>query len=189
MTDLRSALVNNAYLGCLLVKFDLHKSIFLTAHELKNQIDTCADNLRALVDQKYLTIGSYILTQSEEDGDGQSPLQQMEVPKILGDVLEALIGAVFLDSGRSLDAVWKIIYGLMEKELNEFVRDIPKNPIRRIYEADPGHKFFGKKKPDDDSGSYTIKLLFKNKQYTGTGRSTRFAKLHAAMTALTDVTE
>jgi len=32
----------------------------------------------------------------------------VEVPKILGDLLESILGAVFLDSGHSLSAVWKV---------------------------------------------------------------------------------
>lgn len=33
---------------------------------------------------------------------------QAEVPKVLGDVLEALMGAVFIDSGHDLNTVWKV---------------------------------------------------------------------------------
>lgn len=43
--------------------------------------------------------------------------ETLEVPKALGDVFEALIGAVFLDSGKSLPIVWKVIYRLMKKEI------------------------------------------------------------------------
>ena len=32
----------------------------------------------------------------------------IEVPKVLGDLLESILGAVFLDSGHSLSAVWKV---------------------------------------------------------------------------------
>ena len=35
-------------------------------------------------------------------------LEEVEVPKILGDVFEALIGAVFVDSGHDLAAVWNV---------------------------------------------------------------------------------
>ena len=181
MTDLRSALVNNAYLGCLLVKFDLHKSIFLAAHETKNQIDTCAENLRSYSDQLHLTIGSYVMVKSDEASD-ELRLVPIEVPKILGDVLEALIGAIYLDSGRSLDAVWRVVYGLMKTELLHFVHDIPKNPIRRIYEADPDHQFFDYQQTD--TNTFAVTLAFKGKEFAGRGRNFKFARLHAAMTAL-----
>ena len=32
----------------------------------------------------------------------------VEVPKVLGDLLESILGAVFLDSGHSLSAVWDV---------------------------------------------------------------------------------
>ena len=32
----------------------------------------------------------------------------VEVPKVLGDLLESILGGVFLDSGHSLSAVWKV---------------------------------------------------------------------------------
>ena len=32
----------------------------------------------------------------------------VEVPKVLGDLFESILGAVFLDSGHSLSAVWKV---------------------------------------------------------------------------------
>ena len=33
-------------------------------------------------------------------------LNAIEVPKALGDILESIIGAVFLDSGQDLNVVW-----------------------------------------------------------------------------------
>jgi endoribonuclease Dicer len=33
----------------------------------------------------------------------------IEVPKVLGDVFEALVCAIFLDSGMNLELVWKIV--------------------------------------------------------------------------------
>jgi len=41
----------------------------------------------------------------------------VDVPKVLGDIFEALAGAIFLDSGFSLDTVWKIFYRLMKNEI------------------------------------------------------------------------
>lgn len=41
----------------------------------------------------------------------------MEVPKALGDVFESLAGAIYLDSGMSLDAVWSVYYTIMKSEI------------------------------------------------------------------------
>ena len=37
-------------------------------------------------------------------------VEELEPPKALGDVLESLAGALFLDSGMSLEVVWNIFY-------------------------------------------------------------------------------
>jgi len=35
-------------------------------------------------------------------------LQDTEVPKVLGDMMESILGAVFLDSGHDLTTVWRV---------------------------------------------------------------------------------
>lgn len=43
--------------------------------------------------------------------------EDVEVPKALGDVFESVAGAIFLDSGMSLDAVWRVYYRMMKNEI------------------------------------------------------------------------
>jgi len=43
----------------------------------------------------------------------------VEVPKALGDVFESVAGATFLDSGMSLDAVWRVYYRMMKTEIGK----------------------------------------------------------------------
>lgn len=43
--------------------------------------------------------------------------EDIEVPKALGDVFESVAGAIFLDSGMSLDAVWDVYYRIMKQEI------------------------------------------------------------------------
>jgi endoribonuclease Dicer len=43
--------------------------------------------------------------------------EDIEVPKALGDVFESVAGAIFLDSKMSLDAVWKVYFGIMKNEI------------------------------------------------------------------------
>ena len=47
---------------------------------------------------------------SEDDEDAE----ELDPPKALGDVVEALAGAVFLDSGMSLSTVWKVFQPLFD---------------------------------------------------------------------------
>lgn len=45
--------------------------------------------------------------------------EDVDTPKALGDIFESLAGAVFLDSGMSLDTTWGVFYRLMKNEIGE----------------------------------------------------------------------
>lgn len=45
--------------------------------------------------------------------------EDIEVPKVLGDIFESLVGAVFLDSDMSLDVVWRIFYPFVRDEIGK----------------------------------------------------------------------
>ena len=47
----------------------------------------------------------------EEDETEEA--EDIEVPKSLGDIFESVAGAIYLDSGLSLDAVWKVYFRMM----------------------------------------------------------------------------
>lgn len=40
--------------------------------------------------------------------------EDIEIPKALGDIFESVAGAIYLDSGMSLDTVWKVYYRMMK---------------------------------------------------------------------------
>lgn len=61
--------------------------------------------------------------------------EHVDVPKVLGDVFESLAGAVFLDTGMNLQKTWKVFHALMWNEIETFKRDVPKNPVRMLYET------------------------------------------------------
>lgn len=69
---------------------------------------------------------------------GEEAASDVEVPKVLGDVFESVAGAVWVDSGMSLDAVWRVFYPLMHVEMRQFSRRVPKSALRLLYEAFPG---------------------------------------------------
>jgi hypothetical protein len=57
----------------------------------------------------------YYLIEEEECEEAED----VEVPKALGDVFESVAGAIFLDSGMSLDAVWRVYYRMMKTEIGK----------------------------------------------------------------------
>ena len=58
-------------------------------------------------------IFQYYLIEEEECEEAED----VEVPKALGDVFESVAGAIFLDSGMSLDAVWRVYHRMMRQEI------------------------------------------------------------------------
>ena len=51
----------------------------------------------------------------EQDEDGED----VEIPKALGDIFESVAGAIYLDSGMSLDTVWRVYYRLMKPQIGK----------------------------------------------------------------------
>ena len=47
-------------------------------------------------------------------------LEQIDVPKCLGDIIESICGAVYLDSKLSLDAVWNVVNRLLHREIGNY---------------------------------------------------------------------
>ena len=55
----------------------------------------------------------------QEEEEQEEEGGELDPPKVLGDVLESLAGAVFLDSGMSLEAVWSVFQPLFEEKISE----------------------------------------------------------------------
>ncbi|CAH2047075.1 unnamed protein product, partial [Iphiclides podalirius] len=129
ITDLRSALVNNVTFAAYVVKLGLHKYI---CTQLNPQL---ADAILAFVEhqeQRDHEIVEDVLYLIEEEECQIA--QYVEVPKTLSDIFESLTGAIYLDSGGCLETVWKVIYRIMHKEINNFSKRIPLQPVRVLSE-------------------------------------------------------
>ncbi|KAF6777940.1 hypothetical protein AHF37_02085 [Paragonimus kellicotti] len=108
----------------------------------------------------------------------------VEIPKALGDIFESLAGAVFLDSGLSLDTVWAVFYPLMKERIERYTACIPKSPVRQLLELEPeGTKFERPRRTADGRISVCAHVLGKGRFY-GIGRNYRLAKSLAAKRAL-----
>uniref|UniRef100_A0A182T437 Dicer-2 n=1 Tax=Anopheles maculatus TaxID=74869 RepID=A0A182T437_9DIPT len=104
LTDLRSALVNNVNLACVLVRYDLHLYILSQSPSLTDTIGKFVDVQR----NNNNRTGDWVRLLTEESDIPMA--DYVDVPKVLGDVFEALIGAVYLDSKNDLGAVWQVCY-------------------------------------------------------------------------------
>ena len=70
-------------------------------------------------------------------------LELVEVPTVLGDVLESIFGAVFLDSGGDLQRIWKM-YEKLFPGYKKVVKNPPLNLKKRLHERFPGKVQFEK---------------------------------------------
>lgn len=183
LTDLRSALVNNVTFACLTVRYGFDKFILTKAMLLSTFINKFSEQQEK---RKHKIGAEVFLLVNESD---VTIGEMSDVPKILGDVFESLAGAVYLDSGKSLQTVWKVFYRLMRKEIIEFSKKVPKNNIRLLYEKFPNPTPVFKRVDDwDNKVTQLMKVVIthngETKEFFGYGVNKASAKMAAAKVAL-----
>ncbi|XP_049412735.1 ribonuclease 3-like protein 3 isoform X2 [Solanum stenotomum] len=93
---------------------------------------------------KYLQHGKPILTrriQSFINVLPEYPLHShglIDAPKVLADVVESTIGAVFIDSNSSIDTTWEVAKILLEPIITPEMLET--NPVKKLYETCQKHK-------------------------------------------------
>ncbi|XP_058129328.1 endoribonuclease Dcr-2 [Anopheles coustani] len=185
LTDLRSALVNNVNLACVLVRYELHRYILSESPMLTAAIDRFVE----VQVRKNNQIGDWVRLLCEE---GDTPLvEYVDVPKVLGDVFEALIGAVYLDCGKDLDVVWRVCYRLLRNEINNFTRDTPIQVVRQLHEHPDAKPHFSAPHVEDEVVMVKLTYSLRNQRLKvyGFGKNKEDAKRAAAKIALSRLKE
>ena len=188
LTDLRSALVNNTTLACIIVRNDIHKHMFYENYALSEAIKKFTNFQQS---QNHEVTDQVELMRTEND---TNIVKSIEVPKALGDVFESIVGAVFLDTNLSLKKTWDVIYKLMQREIHKFMHDVPINIIRRLFEFQGGKaepKFYSTEVINgDDNVAVPVKIKTLDgteKIFIGFGKNRKIAKIAAAKKALTEL--
>lgn len=179
LTDLRSALVNNTFFASLAVKYKFHEYLKYISDELFHVIDKFVKKFK--FDSKDSINKGYTLLISEGESEYA---EDIEVPKALGDVFESVAGAIYLDSGMSLDQVWKVYSKMMKPEIEYFSKNVPKSPIRELLESMPQTVRFSPSELAPDRKHRVIAEVFGLGRFIGVGRSKHSAKSTAAKRAL-----
>ncbi|CAB3226918.1 unnamed protein product [Arctia plantaginis] len=184
MTDLRSALVNNVTFASYIVKLGLHKflcselnatlskAIIMFVDHQTQRDHVIVEDVLYLIDEEECQMAEYV-----------------EVPKVLSDMFEALVGAIYLDSGGDLKLVWSVIYRIMHEEIHSFSYRIPQQPVKVLYERIHACPMFGKAiviDPDLPKIKVSVTITKNDRQHTvfGIGRNKSQAKRAAAKVAL-----
>ncbi|KAK3092704.1 hypothetical protein FSP39_006212 [Pinctada imbricata] len=180
LTDLRSALVNNNIFAALAVKWDFHKYFKAISPPLFHVIEKFVARQKEREDE-------IDLSDEEENEEEETERVELEVPKALGDIFESLAGAIYLDSGMSLDVVWRVYYRIMKPQIDKYLKSIPKSPVRELLEMEPETAKF--EKPERTlEGKIRVNVNVVGKgAYTGVGRNYRIAKSAAAKKALRSI--
>ncbi len=102
LTELKGLVVSNETFARVSVQFGLHKYLFIRSEVLMKEIARFEEVVR------------------EELLEGDAMLQVEEVgscaaPKVLGDVFEAILGAIMVDSG--IEAAWNVSMMLLKETL------------------------------------------------------------------------
>nr|BAW35366.1 Dicer3 [Locusta migratoria] len=184
LTDLRSALVNNNTFAAYTVKYSIYKYCRYSALELFHKVDAFVRYQEA---HGHKVTDEVLLLLEEDD----TLAEAVDVPKVLGDLFESLAGAIFLDSGKSLKAVWDVYYKLMENEITLFAENIPKSAVRQLYEKCKVRPEFSDatrtSEPNILAVTVDVILQDEKKVYYGFGTTKKAAKTAAAKAALKDI--
>ncbi|CAF1244053.1 unnamed protein product [Rotaria sordida] len=105
-------------------------------------------------------------------------------PKALADVFEALVGAIFLDSGNSLDVVWRVVEPLLGKYLDQSINHPNLNPIRSFTEAGGKIVYESIDKSDDRPIAICVVRTAHGVLVEGRGFNAKIAKMNACRQAL-----
>ncbi|RAL41994.1 hypothetical protein DM860_018227 [Cuscuta australis] len=117
LTDLRAAAVNNENFARVAVKHNLHVHLRHGSSALEKQI------------RNFVFEVQNELSKTEINSFG---LGDCKAPKVLGDIVESIAGAIFLDSGCNTATVWKVFQPLLHPMVTP--ETLPMHPVRELQE-------------------------------------------------------
>nr|XP_010934025.1 endoribonuclease Dicer homolog 1 [Elaeis guineensis] len=117
LTDLRAAAVNNENFARVAVKHKLHVHLRHGSSALEAQI---RDFVKDVHDEL------------SKPGFNSFGLGDCKAPKVLGDIVESIAGAIFLDNGLDTSIVWGVFQPLLHPMVTP--ETLPMHPVRELQE-------------------------------------------------------
>ncbi|XP_070030146.1 ribonuclease 3-like protein 3 [Nicotiana sylvestris] len=112
LTRLRAANVDTEKLARVAVKYDFHKYLRHKKPLLKGQVEEFRD---ATLEYPLHSTGL------------------IDPPKVLADIVESLIGAVYIDCNFSMDTTWQVTEGLLQPLITP--ANLETHPVTKFYEV------------------------------------------------------
>lgn len=137
-----------------------------------------------------IEIQKFALLVANEENDGDDICKEMTVPKVLGDLLESIIGAIVVDQGMRLDGIEDIVLRLMHTEIERFANPdkFRHNPVSELVHLVqktqgilPVYKYLDEAQ---DVLKKCVILVHGKEISSGTGPTRRLAKHKAARMGL-----
>ncbi|XP_003746827.1 endoribonuclease Dicer-like [Galendromus occidentalis] len=173
LTSVRSALVCNNQFAQIVTKAGLSRCLLHRSPLLFRMMTSYTEAVE---------IGrpcdSFIGDDETEDAD------LVDAPKPFGDLMESLIGAVFIDSNQDFSRTWDVFRGLMgDRVLLETLKDNPRNPIAVLEEMFPSGCEYSKAIIREDK-RIEMTLTVAGRNFSAVSRKKKIAKLLLAKIAL-----
>ncbi|KAI0303226.1 hypothetical protein BC826DRAFT_984082 [Russula brevipes] len=134
LTLLKGAMVSNQTLGAICIEAGLHEHLMFESFELANKIRAYAESLRQKRDAEYE------LAKKEDRPLGQYWIE-MTPPKALSDVVESVIGAIFISDNFSPEGAQsffdKILKPFYDKHIT--LRTLSHHPTKTLFEVLQAH--------------------------------------------------
>lgn len=174
LTDLRSASVNNENFARLAVKHKFYQCLQHSSGKLPDNITEYVNSLENPSMDKINSLSDAAL----------------RGPKVLGDIVESIAGAILIDRKLDLEVVWGIFKPLLSPIVTPEKLELP--PFRELLEwcSENGY-FIGIKCTDGDKIEATMDVQLKETLLIrrSCGKSKKDAKAHAASMLLKDLEE
>lgn len=114
----------------------------------------------------------------EDDTDTDD--YELEAPKFLADIFESVAGAIYLDSGCSLQAVWNVYFIMLKPYFIAFKENLPVSPIKALSHLKPNSKigmtFENILDKETDEEQVQATLTIDNETFVGASSSKNLAK-------------
>ncbi|PWZ54428.1 Endoribonuclease Dicer 3b [Zea mays] len=173
LTDLRSASVSNENFAQAVVRNNIHNHLQHGSGILLEQVT------------------EYVRSNLEYHGKENQFLQQAtcKAPKVLGDIMESITGAIFIDVNFDVDLVWKIVEPLLSPMITPDKLALP--PYRELLELCSHLGCFIESKCTSEGEELIIemKVQLRDEQLIAQGhdRNGKTAKANAAARILVDM--
>lgn len=172
LSSSKSALVNNKTFAKLALQYCYDFFIHHSNQEILSELDRVHIAVKEDKDFKFLDLNDFD-----------------RISKLLADVFESVAGAIYLDSGCSLDEVWRVYYRMMKQAFDDEIANPTKNVVATLYEMFPGPKriSFDAFKVQSENGEDIIGVkcaIYGFGEFLGEGLTKKQAKYRAIVEAI-----